>query len=226
MTKLNAKEKNRPSAIDTTTQAESWPPHLDVLNQIMTPIQLLNDDSLQQELDFYTRAQFKLADVAASTTSTSAATTPIVTATAGNVSYFDSLNMPSDQHNTNQYANDPANSYASLLFNSQQQQHANDGSLLLAHGIYTHIYVVSLSFNIDVVTAQSQGLINSNHCIQTAARLLIQRQTRPSFISMHIIIIASNSTMLNKTKTLTDLRPCFYPPLLRLLQQQQHQHFL
>ncbi|GAN03683.1 E3 ubiquitin ligase complex SCF subunit sconB [Mucor ambiguus] len=136
---FNNNEKNRPSAIDTTTQAETWPPHLDVLNQIMTPVQLLNDSSLQQELDFYTRAQFKLADTSNTTVSatSTAATTPIVTATTGNASYFDSLNIPSDQHqdyNTNQYVSD-STSYASLLFNSQQQQpnHSNDGSLLLAH---------------------------------------------------------------------------------------------
>ncbi|KAL9551993.1 hypothetical protein MBANPS3_003989 [Mucor bainieri] len=145
MTKLNAKEKHRPAAIDTTaTQAETWPPHLDVLNQIMTPVQLLNDDSLQQELDFYTRAQFKLADTSNTTAASatpSAATTPIVTATAGNASYFDSVSIPSDQHqdyNTHPYANDSATSYASLLFNSQQQHQqqstpSNDGSMLLAH---------------------------------------------------------------------------------------------
>ncbi|KAK4521045.1 uncharacterized protein ATC70_004034 [Mucor velutinosus] len=140
MPKLNAKEQSRPPAIDTATQAEAWPPHLDALNQIMTPVQLLNDDSLQQELDFYTRAQFKLADTsntAASTTSTAAAT-PISTATAGAASYFDSLNIPSDQqqqdYDTNQFADNSA-SFASLLFTSQQQQptHSNDGSLLLAH---------------------------------------------------------------------------------------------
>lgn len=147
MTKLNAKEKNRPSAIDTTTtQAETWPPHLDVLNQIMTPVQLLNDDSLQQELDFYTRAQFKLADASNNATvsaTSTAATTPIATASTGNASYFEgSLNIPSDQHqdyNTNQYANE-STSYASLLFNSQQQQpsHSNNGSMLLTHGIYIY----------------------------------------------------------------------------------------
>ncbi|KAL9541384.1 hypothetical protein PS6_010324 [Mucor atramentarius] len=147
MTKLktgNAKEKNRPASIDTTaiaTTAETWP-HLDVLNQIMTPVQLLNDNALQQELDFYTRAQFKFTDEASTptaTTATSTATTPVVTATTRNASYFDSLNIPSDQHqeyNTNRYSNN--HSYASLLFNSQQPQqqqpaHSTDGSLLLAH---------------------------------------------------------------------------------------------
>ncbi|CEP08692.1 hypothetical protein [Parasitella parasitica] len=126
--KSNGNEKNQPISIDTTGVGGSAWSQLDVLNQIMTPVQIINDNSLS----FYTAAQIKFTEpTAATATTTTAVASNFAKADPSN---FDSLNIPSNHHhkyNIDQYSNDQ--NYNSWLFNQQQSGISNNGALVLAH---------------------------------------------------------------------------------------------